>query len=148
MKFQSGRTVGIDLGTSFSALACLNAAGQPLVVPNSSGESITASIIPLVDEASVAVGRVHKSTAHDPRRVAVAIKRQMGDRSWRIAFGNRSVSPAFLSALILKKLVGDARAPRSSIAGCGPSGRKTSIRTHWALKSQIIAGRAGAPITS
>jgi molecular chaperone DnaK len=44
--------VGIDLGTTFSALAVLNAIGKPEIVPNTDGERLTPSAIFFDEEKS------------------------------------------------------------------------------------------------
>ena len=56
MKFQEGRTVGIDLGTTFSTLAYLNDEGVPVPVVNDDGEQELPSLILLADSGHVVVG--------------------------------------------------------------------------------------------
>lgn len=53
-----GMIAGIDLGTTFSALAILNKIGRPEVVPNSEGERLTPSVVYFDDDqdATVRVG--------------------------------------------------------------------------------------------
>ena len=46
---------GIDLGTTFSALARLNGIGRPEIVPNSEGERITPSAVYFDDEEAGAI---------------------------------------------------------------------------------------------
>ena len=45
MEFQPGLTVGIDLGTTFSAIAHLDEAGNPIALPNEDEEIETPSLI-------------------------------------------------------------------------------------------------------
>jgi molecular chaperone DnaK (HSP70) len=46
---------GIDLGTTFSALARLNGIGRPEIVPNSEGERITPSAVYFEEEEAGAI---------------------------------------------------------------------------------------------
>ena len=39
------RSVGIDLGTTYSAVAILRDTGEPEILPNRDGESITPSVV-------------------------------------------------------------------------------------------------------
>ena len=56
MKFQEGRTVGIDLGTTFSTLAYLNEEGLPVPIVNEDGEQELPSLILLANSGHVVVG--------------------------------------------------------------------------------------------
>ena len=58
----SRKAVGIDLGTTFSAIAHIDAYGKPQIIPNSENERITPSVI-LFDEAGVIVGSIAKQNA-------------------------------------------------------------------------------------
>lgn len=70
--------VGIDLGTTFSAIAYLDEHGKPAIIPNSDNERITPSVV-LFDEDEVIVGKIAKSSAlSDPENVVQFIKRDMG----------------------------------------------------------------------
>ena len=55
MKFLEGHTVGIDLGTTYSAIAMLDHDGNPQVLQNADGRDITPSVV-LLDEDRVVVG--------------------------------------------------------------------------------------------
>lgn len=98
---------GIDLGTTFSALAVLNAMGKPEIVPNSDGERLTPSAI-FFDEKSTDVIRVGVEAIHsrhlNPGRSVRWIKRHMGESDFRKRIDDKDWSPVELSALILKKL--------------------------------------------
>jgi molecular chaperone DnaK len=101
---------GIDLGTTFSSLAILNAIGRPEIVPNSEGERLTPSAI-FFDEESSGIIRVGIEALHcrylNPQRSVRWIKRQMGDASYKKFLDGKEWSPVELSALILKKLKDD-----------------------------------------
>ncbi len=103
--------IGIDLGTTYSALAVINAAGRPEIVPNAEGERITRSAIFFQDDITTIVGEHAKRCAgHQPDRVVQWIKRQMGDPDWRFAVNSKQYSAIELSSIILKKLRKDAEA--------------------------------------
>lgn len=109
MKFQDGQTVGIDLGTSSSTIARLDADGQARVIPNSNGDAITPSVILMGHQGQVVVGPGGEWMRHtDPERVIVGIKRQMGNPEFVRDFQGRKLNAEFFSGLILMKLKQDA----------------------------------------
>ena len=103
------RIVGIDLGTSYSALAVLDEDGQPRVIDNSNQSPLTASVVLLgdADQAEVDPDAVALAQCPPERRV-VAIKREMGNPRFALRHGNRRLTPEILSALILTRLRQDA----------------------------------------
>jgi len=105
MHFEEGQTVGIDLGTTFSAVARLDEDGRPVALPNDNEEMETASLIVLLSSGHVVVGANRARAAMEaPDRVVERIKRQMGAGDYSRVFDGRPITPEFLSALILKKL--------------------------------------------
>ena len=111
MKFQEGRTVGIDLGTTFSTLAYLNEEGVPIPIVNDDGEQELPSLILLADSGHVVVGpNKMRAAMEDPDNVVDRIKRHMGETEdeYKKTFDGKEITPEFLSALILKKLKQDA----------------------------------------
>ncbi len=102
--------VGIDLGTTFSALATLNAIGKPEIVPNADGERLTPSAI-FFDEENADIIRVGVEAINSRRlnaqRSVRWIKRNMGDPNYRKRIDNKDWTPVELSSLILKKLKQD-----------------------------------------
>lgn len=109
MHFEPGRTVGIDLGTSYSAVAHLNRNGDPVVLRNSLGQELTGSVILFGSGGNVFVGPPDLDDA-DPENVVSAVKRQMGNPAYFKAFGLKQLNAEFLSALILRKMKKDAEA--------------------------------------
>ena len=108
MRFLEGNTVGIDLGTTFSAIARLNADGEPEVVENADGLPITPSVV-LLDEDRVVVGPSFERTSEaDPNTIVEAVKREMGNKDFHVLYNNKKLPPEFVSALILKKMKQDA----------------------------------------
>lgn len=109
-----GRAIGIDLGTTYSAAAILQADGKLAILPNSEGQNITPSVVLFPDVASGCdeplVGDMAKhSVATSPLDVVQFVKRQMGDPNWRFVSTNGSSFTAEeVSAIILKKLKNDA----------------------------------------
>jgi len=104
------KAVGIDLGTTFSAVAHIDAYGKPQIIPNSENERITPSVI-LFDSESVVVGTIARNNAvAEPEKIVDFVKREMGkskDQFYR-EFGGKKYSAEELSAVILKKLKEDA----------------------------------------
>lgn len=108
MKFLEGHTVGIDLGTTYSALAMMDKDGNPVVVNNADGRPITPSVV-LLDEDRVVVGpSFERISVADPLSIIEAIKREMGNKAFYKVYQNKKLTPEFISALILKKMKQDA----------------------------------------
>ncbi len=106
--------VGIDLGTTFSAIAYVNEEGRAEIIPNREGERITPSVV-LFDGDAPIIGSIAKvSAASSPLNVTQFVKRQMGEAAWRFeANNNHEYTPEEISALILKRLKDDAQAALS-----------------------------------
>ena len=113
-----GVFLGIDLGTTFSAVAVLRHSGQPETIPNADGELMTPSAILFETDGQVIIGRAaRRAAAIEPENVAVDVKRYLGDPHYPLLVRGRQFSPVELSALILKKLKQDAEARLGPIAG-------------------------------
>src|SRR5437667_6167774 len=98
-----GKLVGIDLGTTFSAIATLDERGQAVTLPNRDGEMLTPSAI-LLDEGSAIVGVAARDVAlESPERVALLIKRYMGHPTYGQPVAGTTYRPESLSAVILRK---------------------------------------------
>ena len=109
MKFLPGKTVGIDLGTTFSAIAFLNDEGKPVTIPNREGGLITPSVVWLGDPRKVIVGpKAYMAAPDHPDQVIQGIKREMGNETFRFGYGEVTVGPEAISAMILRKLKIDA----------------------------------------
>jgi molecular chaperone DnaK len=100
--------VGIDLGTTYSAIATLDDRGRPVTLPNRDGEMLTPSAV-LIAEGEAVVGQPALDVAlEQPDLVATLIKRRMGLPDFGRPVSGRGFRPETLSAIILRKLVQDA----------------------------------------
>jgi molecular chaperone DnaK len=100
--------VGIDLGTTYSAIAALDDRGRPTTVPNRDGELLTPSAV-LIADGDAVVGQPALDVAlEQPDCVATLIKRRMGHADYGRPVAGRRFRPETLSAIILRKLVQDA----------------------------------------
>jgi molecular chaperone DnaK (HSP70)/uncharacterized protein YegL len=104
----STSAVGIDLGTTFSAIAIVNAHHVPEILPNAEGDRITPSVI-LFENDDVIVGNYAKQAAVVyPEQVVEFVKRHMGETAPLFHYRGRAYSPEQLSSYILAKLKHDA----------------------------------------
>jgi len=128
-----GKVIGIDLGTTFSAVAVMEA-GEPKVITNAEGGRTTPSVVAMSKTGERLVGQVAKRQAiTNPDNTIFSIKRLMGrkfdeptvdyDRkllpykivkaangdAW-VKMGDKEYSPPEISAMILQKLKTDAEA--------------------------------------
>lgn len=117
MKFLEGQTVGIDLGTTYSAIAQIDQNGQPVSILNADGRNITPSVVLLADDGSVVVGPTYERTSVESAdHIVEAVKRQMGNKDYYVVYQNKKLTPEFISALILKKMKQDAEKSVGPIA--------------------------------
>ena len=102
------RVYGIDLGTTYSAIAYVDEHGKPVIVPNQESERITPSVV-LFDGDNIIVGNTAKESAKvEPHRVVSRIKQHMGDPNFVFQYEGQAFSPEDISSFILRKVVGDA----------------------------------------
>jgi molecular chaperone DnaK len=103
-----GVAIGIDLGTTYSVVAHLDAHGRPISIPNSVGELLTPSVV-LFEDGGVIVGKeAVQAAAMEPDRVADCVKRDMGSKAYRRKINGEFLPPEVISSFILKSLKGDA----------------------------------------
>jgi len=109
MQILEGQTVGIDLGTTYSTIAQLDAQGEPVSLPNADGKPITPSVVILGEDKKIIVGpSFERMSLENPRNIVEAIKRQMGNKDFVVVHQGQKYTPELISALILKKLKQDA----------------------------------------
>ena len=101
--------VGIDLGTTYSAIARLDDTGRPEIIVNKEGENITPSIVLLESKTDVIVGTIAKSNYGVEPNIFGRFKREMGTNKEYKAHG-KSFNPTSLSSFVLNKLKEDAEA--------------------------------------
>ncbi|MEE8420750.1 MAG: Hsp70 family protein, partial [Dehalococcoidales bacterium] len=128
-----GKVIGIDLGTTNSAAAVMEA-GEPVIIPNAEGGRITPSVVAISKGGERLVGQVAKRQAvTNPDNTIFSIKRLMGrkydeptaeyDRKLlpyqiskaangdaAVVMTDKNYSPPEISAMILQKLKTDAEA--------------------------------------
>ncbi|GAA4755145.1 molecular chaperone DnaK [Gordonia alkaliphila] len=104
------RAVGIDLGTTNSALAVLEG-GEAVVVTNAEGSRTTPSVVAFARNGEVLVGQPAKNQAvTNVDRTVRSVKRHMGDANWSVEIDDKKYTPQEISARTLMKLKRDAEA--------------------------------------
>lgn len=120
-----GKIIGIDLGTTNSCVAVMEA-GEPVVIQNSEGGRTTPSVVAFTKDGERLVGQIAKRQAvTNPTNTIYSIKRFMGRRYdevsreieevpyqviggkndvARVKIGDKEYSPQELSAMILQKM--------------------------------------------
>lgn len=96
---------GIDLGTTYSAIARINSLEQPEVLLNYDSSPTTPSVVYFEGEDNVVVGaEAKRSQLADPDNACSLIKRHMGT-VYPQEFGGKTYTPEGISSFILKELV-------------------------------------------
>ncbi len=128
-----GRVIGIDLGTTNSAVAVMEG-GEPTVIPNAEGNRTTPSVVAMTKTGERIVGTAAKRQAvTNPEDTLFSVKRLMGrrfddsnvqgaatrlpyvvegseNRDARVRMGGNPYSPPEIAAMVLQKLKADAEA--------------------------------------
>src|SRR5579859_6614794 len=103
------RIVGIDLGTTNSAVAVMEG-NAPRVISLAEGSRLCPSVVGFTRSGERLVGQLAKRQAlTNPERTITSIKRHMGT-DYRVEIDNGRMSPQEVSAYILRKLKNDAEA--------------------------------------
>src|SRR2546429_9796975 len=93
----AGKLVGIDLGTTFSAIATLDDPGQAVTLPNRDGEMLTPSAV-LIEDGGAVVGQAAREVAPDmPDTGAMLIKRARGQPTFDHHVPGAHIRPETLS---------------------------------------------------
>ena len=125
------KTVGIDLGTTNSVIAVMEA-GEPVVIPNAEGGRTTPSVVAFTKTGERLVGQLaRRQAAVNPENTVFSIKRFMGrkfdeveherkmvpykviagkDGRVEVEIQGKRYTPEQISAMILQKLKTDAEA--------------------------------------
>ena len=122
---EAGKIIGIDLGTTNSAVAVMEG-GQPTIVTNEEGGRTTPSVVAFTEEGERLVGSIaRRQSVTNPKGTIYSIKRFMGRRlgevpeetslvpfevvegkegTAEVKVGDTTYSPPEISAMILQKL--------------------------------------------
>ena len=104
-----GKAIGIDLGTTFSAVAVMEG-GKPTIISNSEGDRTTPSVVCIRNDERI-VGKVARNQAiMNPDHTIRSIKRHMGDANFKVMIDETNYTPQEISAMILQKMKRDAEA--------------------------------------
>lgn len=102
-----GKVIGIDLGTTNSCVSVVEN-GEPVIIPSSSGNRTTPSVVGFSKKGETFVGEPAKRQAiTNPDRTISSVKREMGT-NWKIKIDKTVHKPQTISALILGQLKKDA----------------------------------------
>lgn len=103
-----GIAVGIDLGTTFSAVACVGADGEPKILPNSSGEHTTPSVVAVAEDGSAVCGEAAKEAQlMGDANVASFYKTNMGNAGYVECLRGCEFDATTLSSTFLRHLIAD-----------------------------------------
>ncbi len=100
--------VGIDLGTTYSAVAYIDETGRPVTLINAEGDLVTPSVVLFEGEQAVVGKEALKAIATEAEHVAQCAKRELGDRVFHKELAGRRIPPEALQAFVLNKLRQDA----------------------------------------
>ena len=107
------KIIGIDLGTSNSAAAVMEA-GRPVIVPSAEGASLYGkafpSVVAFTKDGQLLVGEpARRQAISNPEGTIMAIKRKMGTKH-KVKVHGKEYTPQQISAYILQKIKKDAEA--------------------------------------
>ena len=103
------KIIGIDLGTTFSAVAVMEA-GKGTIISNAEGARTTPSVVAITESGERLVGHVARNQAiTNPEHTVRSIKRHMGE-DYKVKIWGKNYTPQEISAMILQKLKVDAEA--------------------------------------
>jgi molecular chaperone DnaK (HSP70) len=103
------RIYGIDLGTTYSCIACVDEYGKPVVFRNQEGASTTPSVVRFEGDRRIVGTEARNVSELYPDAVVSMVKREMGTL-WRKLYEGVAYSPEEISSYILRKLVADVAA--------------------------------------
>ena len=94
------KVIGIDLGTTTSAVAVLEGK-EPKIITNPEGARTTPSVVAFKD-GEIQVGEIAKRQAITNPNTIVSIKRHMGESDYKVKVGDKAYTPQEISAMILQ----------------------------------------------
>ena len=108
MPKKDDHVIGIDLGTTMSAVSITDDIGNVKTIPNSLGSKLTPSAV-LVTANEILVGQKAIDQALDfPNTFAECFKRSIGQAAYPTDIKGYKVPPEILSAFLIKSLKQDA----------------------------------------
>ncbi len=119
----SSRAVGIDFGTSCTALARIDASGRSVIFRNPLGDVLVPSIVFFEDDDLLFGRSAKQSAASQPQRAAEHIKRDLGHAAYSRAIGGELLPPELIEGCLLKRLVADLTESEPST----PPGAKPAV---------------------
>ncbi len=103
---ESNKIIGIDLGTTFSAVAALEG-GKATIIPNAEGERTTPSVVAIKNDEIIVGTHARRQAIMDPTHTVRSIKRHMGS-DYKVEIDGKEYTPQEISSFILRKLKKDA----------------------------------------
>ena len=100
--------VGIDLGTTYSAVAFLDSTGRPETIPNAEGSLTTPSAVFFDRDGPIVGVEAMRAGEFEPDRLAQFAKRDMGELTYHKWIRGEPMPPEIVQAFVLKKLKSDA----------------------------------------
>ena len=101
------RVVGIDLGTTMSAVAYLSETGQTTMLCNGLGEILTPSVVVFTEDDVVVGSRAKQIAEVAVGDAAECVKRDMGRRAFSKRIHGKKLPPEVIQAYILRQLRND-----------------------------------------
>ncbi|WP_379923250.1 Hsp70 family protein [Erythrobacter sp. R86502] len=134
----TGMLVGIDLGTTNSAVAVWKD-GAPQLVPNALGKELTPSAVSLAKGGQAWVGEaaLDRMATH-PGDTATSFKRMMGTAS-TVTLAGTTMTPEDLSAMVLRSLADDVEA----MTGERPTAAIITVPAYFNERQRRATRRAG-----
>lgn len=100
--------VGIDLGTTFCAVAHLDSTGHPTTIRNADGDLTTSSVVFLDRDDAIVGKQAVDAGLQEPERLVMYAKRDMGEKLIEHAPVGQQFPPEVIQAIVLRKLKADA----------------------------------------
>ncbi|MHA7666796.1 Hsp70 family protein [Mycolicibacterium sp. HS_4_1] len=109
----SGDVFGIDLGTTYSAVAVINDLDQAEIIKNQDSQDTTPSVVYFDAGVAIVGSEAKSSLIADPDNGCALIKRHMGTE-FPQEFAGQTYTPESMSGVILKELVHAANLEQST----------------------------------
>lgn len=133
------KVYGIDLGTTYSAVAVINDVGLPEMVKNFINEDTTPSVVLFEPDGNAVIGaQAKQAQVSEPDNACSLIKRHMGEQ-YPLEFQGQSYSPESISAIILKELVGAANRQN----GLGVNKVVITVPAYFGIQERAATRQAG-----